>query len=1735
MAGAWEVRLADARFDPVYRPIERWAELRPHSTAALFDGQSLDYGGLNRRANRLARHLQALGVGAEVCVGVLMERSLDLPVALLAVLKAGGAFVPLDPAYPKERLAFMLADTAASVVLTQSWLRGRLPADAGPIECVCVDTAWDSLALDATNPDTEIAAEQLAYVIYTSGSTGRPKGVEVLHRGLANHAAWFRDCIDIVPGDRILQCNSISFDATLAEFFAPLQGGAALVLALPDRQVDMQHLAGVIAGQHVTMLNCVPSLLRGLLSERSLVPGRLRYVACGGEALSPDLARRLREIVPGVRLGNFYGPTETTIDATHFEVPHTLACDAVLPIGRPIDNTWCEVLDAERRCVPPGAVGELYVGGAGVARGYRNQPALTAERFIDHPVHPGARLFRTGDRVRQDADGQLHFIGRTDTQVKLRGYRIELSEVETTLAAIEGVAACAVVLRADAPGEPRLVAFASGEGLQAAALRNALRAQLPGYMVPSAIVLLPQLPMLASGKIDRAGLSALSRESLAQHAFEAPRGELEQEVAGIWQSLLAVERVGRDDHFFELGGHSLLLVTLLQRLHERGLAASARMVFDHPTLAGLCAAMVASQPPTAAATPAARVPEGALALTPTMFPLLQLEAEELARIVTKVPGGLANVQDIYPLLPLQEGMLFHHRLQQQGDAYLSRWLLAFDSRQRAERFLAALQQVIDRHDACRTAILWHGLSQPVQVVVRRVQLPVARLPLGELLELTDPRVCRMALDEAPLFSAFVADDPDGDGCTLALLSHHIINDHVSEDVLWDEIAAILAGTQASLPRPVPFRTFVGEVLARDPADAKTYFEHELGDLSEPTTPFGLVDVRIDGNRASDSRIRLSPAMCARLSAVARTAGISTATLFHVAWAVVLARCSNADDIVFGTVFSGRLAIGGDASNSMGLLMNTLPLRVKLAQRSVRGTVAAVHAQLAAMVEHEHASLVLTQSCSAVPAPSPLFNSVLNFRHCDGNRFAPDGVARHPDLFGITLMSDEERTNYPISLTVDQSSDGFTITAQCITGVDPARVAAYVSTAITALVSALETGGDDDVATLDVLPRDEHVRLVVDCNATARPLARGRIVDQVMAQMARHPDAPALRFGSERMCYRELGTRIDRAARRLRARGVSRGSRVGVCLPRGTGMVVAILAILRAGGAYVPLDPEYPSSRLGFMAEDAALDLMLDSSGRWESLVAPERTLRLVDLLADADAGADIGWITDPERDARGEDPAYVLYTSGSTGTPKGVVVPHRALENFLASMAHAPGLTASDRLMAVTTLSFDIAALELLLPLCVGAEVIMASRVTASDGIALRQLLESSQATVMQATPATWRMLIEAGWEGDAQFKILVGGEALADDLSRQLLARSGETWNLYGPTETTVWSTCWQVRSDRAISIGRPIADTTIYVLDAHMRPCPLDVTGEIYIGGAGVSLGYHNRPELTAQRFIADPFDGRPGARLYRTGDRGRWCADGLLEHLGRLDFQVKLRGHRIEPGEIEARLLEHPQVSRTVVVVREATPGDPRLVAYVVPTTDVPDESALRTHLRTSVPEYMVPRHIVFLPHLPLAPNGKLDRAALPAPDTAQTAAGIGYELPHGDVEQTIANIWKDLIGVASVGRHDNFFELGGHSLLAMRAVVKIEALTGSRVTILQLATSSLRALAEQVSMNSRARATRSLGGMLESSWRRLRAMLMGTSDATWPESTRPPNASQTADHSLSGSADVSDQRRDASVDG
>jgi amino acid adenylation domain-containing protein len=1642
----WNATGADYPGDRcVHELFEGQAERTPGAVALVFEGEEVTYTDLNGRANRLAHHLRGMGVGPEVRVALCLERGSDMVVGLLGVLKAGGAYVPLDPSYPAERLAYMLQDSGAAVLLTQERLRGLLPEHAGPVVCLDGDAAA-LLAWSTEAPEVEVSPEHLAYVIYTSGSTGRPKGAMNAHRGVVNRLWWMQQQYGLTAGDVVLQKTPFSFDVSVWEFFWPLLAGARLVLARPEGHREPLYLSELIERAGVTTLHFVPSMLQAFLEAGELGRcGSVGRVLCSGEALPPALASRCLEALPSAELHNLYGPTECAVDVSAWQCAR--GAERV-PIGRPVANTQLYVLDAHLQPVPAGVAGELYIGGIQVGRGYQGRAALTAERFVADPcgAEPGARLYRTGDLARWLSDGTLEFLGRADQQVKIRGFRIELGEIEARLAEHAAVRDAVVLAREDAPGEKRLVAYLVSEGeIGAEALRTHLLERLPDYMVPAAYVQLERLPLTPNGKVDHKALPAPEGDAYARSGYEAPLGLVEETLAGIWAELLGVERVGRWDDFFQLGGHSLMAVTLIERMRRMELHVDVRALFTRPVLADLSAEVGGTS--LEVVVPANGILPGCEAITPEMLPLVELSQEEIDAVVAGVDGGAANVQDIYPLAPLQEGILFHHRLESEGDPYLLSSLLSFDEREPLDAYLGALQAVIDRHDILRTSIVWEGLREPVQVVWRAATLRVREVELDgqgdageQLWARFDPRHHRLDVRRAPMLHVYVARDAEHGRWMLLLQMHHLAGDHTTQEVMGSEVRAHLAGKADELPNALPYRSYVAQArLGVSREEHEAHFRALLGGVDEPTAPFGLLDVRGDGSGMEQATRWLDPDLALRLRAKARTLGVSAASLCHVAWGQVLARVSGRRDVVFGTVLFGRMQGGEGADRVMGLFINTLPVRLDVDGAGAEASVRAMHAQLAQLLRHEHAPLALAQRCSGVQAPTPLFTSLLNYRH---NPVATETSRAERLVERVRALRGEERTNYPLMLSVEDLGERLGVTAQVVEPVGAARVCGLMQRALESLVEALERTPAQPIGSLEVLPLAEHAQLVEEWNRTDAAFPADRCVHELFeAQAERTPEAIALVVEGEEVTYAQLNRRANRLAHHLSGMGVGPDVRVALCVERGADMVVGLLGVLKAGGAYVPLDPEYPAERLAYMLQDSGAAVLLTQE-RLRGML-PEHAGPVVCL--DGDAAALLAWSTEaPEVEVSPEHLAYVIYTSGSTGRPKGVLVEHRGVANFLSAMRTLTRLEESDRVLAVTSLSFDIAVLELLLPLVSGARTVVLDRARSADPALLAADIREQGVTVAQATPATWRMLVEGGWDGAPALRTLCGGEALPTELAARLRSRVGELWNVYGPTETTVWSTAARVGADGCaagptVSIGAPIGNTRVYVLDSRGRPVPLGVAGELHIGGAGVTRGYHRLPRLTADRFVPDAFSAEPGARLYRTGDLVRWLADGTLEFLGRADQQVKIRGFRIELGEIEARLAGHAAVREAVVVAREDAVGEKRLVAYVVSDGEI-DADALRTHLLEGLPEYMVPAAYVQLDVLPLTPNGKLDRKALPAPEGGAYARS-GYEAPVGLVEETLAEIWAELLGVERVSRWDDFFQLGGHSLLAVRLIERM----------------------------------------------------------------------------------------------
>ena len=1613
---------------------ERRAASAPSSVAIRQDGCELSYGELNARANRLARHLRALGVAADDRVALRMPRGAELIVAMLATAKAGAAYLPLDPAYPPERQSYMLADSGAKLLLT---LGEDEDAGASPPR-IALDAAqrpWERLdGSDLSRVENGLAPEHLAYVIYTSGSTGQPKGVMVEHRNLRNLIDWHCDAFPLEPGERSACAAGLAFDACTWEIWPPLCMGATLVLAPAAASADPMQLLQWWQSQELHSGFLVTALAEIAL-KRGAASGPLRRLLTGGDRLS-----RLPDAPLPFELINNYGPTETTVVATSGALR---ADDATLHIGRPIANTSIYLLDENGNEVTRGSPGEIHIGGASVARGYLNRPELTAERFLADPFAGGerARMYRTGDLARWLPDGNLEFLGRNDDQLKIRGFRIEPGEIEALLRALPGIDEAVVHAREVRPGDKRLVAYLTGDRIAPAAqLRGALAAQLPEYMVPAAFVILERLPLTPNGKLDRQALPAPAQDAYVQRAYAPPQGETETALAQIWAELLQVERIGRDDHFFESGGHSLLAVQLMERMRDRGLYADVRSLFAEPTLAALARAVEQARQRDwrEVEVPANRIPAGCTRLTPDMLPLVTLDEAQLARIVETVDGGAANIQDIYPLAPLQEGILFHHLLNEQGDPYLLSTTLAFDSRERLDGFVRAMQTAIDRHDILRTAVLWEGLSEPVQVVWRKATFAVDTLAFdgadveAQLRAHTDPAQYRLDVRCAPQMRGFAAFDAAGQRWLLTLLQHHLIMDHVTSDLLMQELAWIQGGRESELPEPVPFRDFVAQArLGVSVQEHEEYFRRMLGEVEEPTAPFGLKDVQGGGQDIRETQRPLGAALSQRIRAQAKALGVSAASLFHWAWGQVLAKTTGQDEAVFGTVLFGRMHGGSRADRAMGLFINTLPVRVGLGEIGVRDGVLATHASLSQLVWHEHAPLALAQRCSALPASTPLFSALLNYHYSAG--------ALGIDLElgwgeGVELLAFKERTNYAFNLSVDDPGQGaeFGLGLQIVAGVDAERICDYLQRVLEQAVDALEQAPDTEAWKIDPLQPAERERLLRERNATAREYPRHDGAHRAFERWAaRTPDAVALEQDGRLLSYAELDARAQRLARRLRALGVSTNDRVALVLPRSAELVTGMLAALKAGGAYVPMDPAYPPERLGYLLADSAPKAVLTLSGLRAQL-ALDAAVPMLELDRD-----DSGEETTDAVSVDGADLAYVIYTSGSTGQPKGVMVEHDQLANLVGWHCETFPLQPGERTASMAGVAFDACTWEVWPALSMGATLALPPQAAAGDPMQLLQWWQAQQVHSGFLVTALAEIALSRLQPGQALRSLLTGGDRLSRlpeaDLPFALV-------NNYGPTETTVVATSGRLRSDDAtIHIGRPIANTAIYLLDAHGLPVPDGVAGEIWIGGASVARGYLNRPELTAERFLADPFAGRDGARMYRSGDLGRWLPDGNLEFLGRNDHQIKLRGFRIELGEIEAQLARLPGVSEVAAHVREDAAGDKRLVAYLVGES-LPAAAQLRDALARELPDYMVPTAFVTLERLPLTANGKLDRRALPAPQD-ENYAHRAYEAPQGEIESELAQIWAELLRVERVGRRDDFFDLGGHSLLAMRLLSRI----------------------------------------------------------------------------------------------
>ncbi len=1669
----WGLNSEQEDISAVHLKFAQYAITQPDAIAVVFEQQQLSYRELNQRANQFAHYLLANGVQTESHIGVALGRSLNTAIVLLGILKAGALFVPLDTDYPAQRLAYIGQNSDLKMIITDQAAADHLPQINIPtvlLEQVSLN------AYPSEDPNLQVHPDQLAYVIYTSGSTGAPKGAAVSHSALSNCMAWMYRQYQPSRADAVLHKAAFGFDVSCWELFFPLSEGIKLVIAPPGAHKDPLSIIKLVQQHNISITNFPPAMQQAFLEQADIEQAKgLRHIMCGGEAVPAELRRLTYELLPNTTMNNLYGPTETTIHVTHW--PCANDDRNLLPIGRPISATSAYVLDNGLNLVPQGVAGELYIAGRALARGYLSRPDLTADRFVADPISgDGSRMYRTGDLVRWNEEGMLEYLGRIDDQIQLRGFRIELGEIEAQLTRQQSVQEAAVLVKQSPSGE-QLVAYLCGQNIETEKLVLALSDTLPDYMMPSQFVALEKMPLSPNGKVDRKALPEPKWQQ--ENEYVAPVGDVEIQLASWWREILAVDKVGRDDNFFSMGGHSLLAIKLLDKVRKAGWQAEVKALFSQPVLKNF--ALTIEQKPLEQMTEvaAATIPDNCQKITPEMVPLIKLTEQEIDFLCKNTVGGTANIQDIYPLAPLQEGILFHHLLQQEGDAYITQNLMCFTDRKTLEAFIASLNLVIARHDILRTSVFWQDLPKPVQVVQRHVEFALEWLdcPKSEAGQSPDiaeyltayvaPEHYRMDIQQAPLLRGMAIEEPELGKCWLQLASHHLIMDHTSLEVLVDEVRQIQSGNEAQLPEPIPFRHFVSLAQqGKTPEQHRAFFTELLGDVTSPTAPYDLVDVQGNGANIIKSEQQLSEALAKQIRELAVQYEVSSAAVFHLAWAMVLSKLTGNADPVFGTVLFGRMQGGENIATAVGMFINTLPVRFRLSDIDVATGLQQAHLTLTELLSHETASLSLAQECSGIAKGTTLFSTLLNYR------YSPSAKGDQEVLPGLEILSSEERTNYPIGMSIDDQGDGFSLVAQSVASVDPSQLCQYLQRALETIVQSskehLVKAGAQRLCDLSLLSEQEW--------ATQHGWSLNSQTEQhtpVHVQFARHamlqPEAVAISFAGVEMSYAELNQQANQLAHYLIAQGISAESRVAVAMARSHEMIIAILAVMKAGALYIPLDLDYPQERLSYISQNSDVSLILTHQGA-EQKVADIQVATAVWQELELDSYP----VTDPELAYHQAQLAYVIYTSGSTGLPKGAAISHAALANCMAWMQRQYKLTREDTVLYKAPFGFDVSCWEIFWPLSTGVKLVVSEPGDHRDPDRLISLIKKEKVTTLNFVPAMQQAFLEQldSQEESSIKHIMVGGEAVPAELKRRTfeLLPKANMYNLYGPTEATIHVTHWTCEDDNntLVPIGSPISDTSSYVLDEHLNPVPQGVAGELYLGGVGLARGYLNQPSLTAERFVANPFDNQ-GGRLYRTGDLVRWNSSGLLEYLGRLDHQVKIRGLRIELGEVESQIQALPQVQEAVVVA-QSSPSGKRLVAYVV--GDIND-SELTAALATKLPDYMVPSQFVALEKMPLSPNGKVDRKALPNPDWQSNEAFIA---PQGEVEQALAGIWGQVLGREQISRSAHFFDIGGDSISSL-TVVSLARKMGYHLAVKQVFEFPvLKKLAAQLTMSNKSKTQR-----------------------------------------------------------
>lgn len=1657
----WNKTSVDYPLDAtVAQLFEQQVKKTPDRIAAVFKDTELTYQELDLRSNQLAHFLRSQGVGPQRLVGICMERSIEMIVGLLGILKSGGAYVAIDPDYPVDRLDYIIENSAISVVLTQSHL--KIPFANKNLSIIEIDHLdlskypFESLSGQLVNP------HQTAYVLYTSGSTGKPKGVDIPHVGLTNRILWMQDEYKLNENDAVLQKTPYSFDVSGWEFFWPLISGSRLVFAIPGGHKDPDYLINLIQRENITTLHFVPSMFEIFLQTPGVQNcSRLRYVFCSGEELKKSQEKTFFKLLPQTELHNLYGPTEASIDVTYFkcsiENPYPF-----IPIGRAVANTQLYILDKNGHPLPIGVPGELYIAGVQLANGYYNRPDLTSATFIKNPFSSDAdaRMYKTGDLCCWLPDGNIKYLGRIDFQIKLRGFRVELGEIEGVLRDHPEVKEAAVAVYEDPVGVKRLVSYIipqnkSEKQQLVSSLREYVASKLPEYMVPSAFTCMDEFPLTNSGKLDRKRLPA--PEVISREEYTAPRTEVERTLCKIWQDVLQIKRVGIKDNFFELGGDSIISIQIISIARQKGIHLKVADIFKTPTIEGL------SQSTTLGAPKDLKVNLGEI-----LIKQAQKEAE---------PYLQSGIKDAYPLSPAQKGILFTTLKDLGSGAYVVRFGYLLKGDVRSQLLKDSWEKLVEEYDILRTSFLLDTSGQPIQIIHESVELPWIelnwegvsdwRLKLENLYK--EEGVRGFNLDQAPLIRFYLIRLPYN-RTLLVWVVHHILLDGWSGSILIKKFLEyyhrLLKNQELPPPSNILYRDYISYILSQPEDKAKSFWQIYLKNFSEPSvlavkkmTPVSEM------NKFSMQRKEfVFDAETARsLSQLSKREGMTLNSLFLGIWGLILKSYTGKDDVVFGNVVSGRAAGLKNIQEQVGLLINAIPFRIQINQAMIGSAYfKGIQENLISLQEYDYASLEQIQGWTGFDFRTPLIDHLFIFENFPVSKTGEDQL----EIEEIIAL---EQSNYHLNLYIfpgDNLTVRFDYNEFFYDGKAIEKIILQMNHLLNQVIQNIKI----PIGYYEILTSSEKQQILIDWNRTEKFFQKEKAYYELFEdQVKKTPDKIAVVYGSREINYRELNERANQLAHHLEEFGIKSDQLIGICLPRSEQMLIAILAVSKSGAAYVPLDPAFPLHRLSYMVNESDLNILVTS----ESLKGLFSEFLGKSIILEKE---DFNRFSNENLPRKGDlnNLVYVIYTSGSTGKPKGVLTEHHSLTNFLLSMQDKPGITPEDAVMAITSLSFDPAGLELFLPIISGAQVIIAPEEAKQDVEMLAELIKKHQITLMQATPTAWTMLFEGGWKGDKALKVLCGGEALKSTLVETLTKTCKELWNMYGPTEATVWPFVGKIEyDDQIITVGRPIANTTCYILDPHQHPLPVGVRGEIYIGGAGVARGYLKHPELTEEKFISDPFTKKMGERIYRTGDLGRYLPDGRVECLGRVDHQVKIRGYRIELGEIESQLNRLSRVRNAVVIALHE-----RLVSYIIPEggdgnllndADLQKEyfNEIKKDLKDELPDYMIPSTFVLVEFFPLTPTGKVDRKALPEPEKITSGLSGSITPCSNPTEEQIYEIWKDVLGRSSIGVDEDFFDGGGSSMLAVRIFQRMNEQFPGKVRLADIFSHpTIQQLAEQV---------------------------------------------------------------------